>query len=153
VAPRLADLKTNKMSATQLINKFKVYEPSERDTIGTVSSLIPKGKLKFIPNTITKYQNGVNKAIGIILINQAGESTTLPLSKRVSKGIVDAFEAGKSKKELLGAIAKLEVTQFEHNTTGEMCQVVSAPIGEAGTEEEYTVADLGKSTVTFEELI
>jgi len=141
------------MSATQLISKFKVYEPSERDSLGTVASLIPKGKLKFIPNTIKKYQDKINQAIGIILINQAGESTTLPLSKRVSKGIVDAFEAGADKKKLLSAIAKLEVTQFEHNKTGKMCQVVSAPVGEAGTEEEYTVADLGESTVSFEELI
>lgn len=140
------------MSATMLINKFKVYEPTERETIGTVSSMIPKGKLKLIPNTVKKYEDGTNKAIGVILINKDGESTTLPCSKAVSKVMVDALLAGKTKKDVLSAIAKLEITQFEHNKTHELCQVISAPVGEGNTEEEYTIDLLAKSTTAYEDL-
>ena len=140
------------MSVTQLINKFKVYISSERETIGTVASLIPTGKLKLIPNTVKKYQDGVNKAIGIILTNAEDESTTLPCSKAVSKKMVDALENGAKKADVLAIIAKLDVTQFEHNKTGEICQVISAPIGEGSTEEEYLVTALAKNVKTYEDL-
>ena len=135
-----------------LVNPFKTYVPSERDTIGTVSSFIPKGKLKFIPNTIKKYQDGVNKAIGIILTNVKGESTTLPCSKAVSKKMVIALEEGSDKEEVLGIIAKLDVTQFVHNKTNEICQVVSAPVGKGSTEEDYLMDVLKKSVKEYADL-
>ena len=136
-----------------LLNPFKTYVPSEREVVGTVGSLIPNGKLKLIPGTIARYEAGTNKAIGIILINKAGESTTLPCSKKVSKTVVDALANGKSKSECLAAIAKLEVTEYENNKTHKLQQTISAPIGEAGVEEELTIVAANKSTVAFEDLI
>jgi hypothetical protein len=139
------------MSATMLINKFKEYIPSEREIIGTVASMIPNGKLKLIPNTVEKYENGVNKAIGIILINSAGESTTLPCSKAVSKAVVEALNAGENKKDVLAIIAKLEITQFVHKTTGEICQVVAAPIS-YGDEEEISTDFALESVKSYSDL-
>lgn len=140
------------MSATKLINKFKEYVPTERDSLGTVASLIPKGKLRLIPGTIKRFNDGVKKAIGVILTNQEGESTTLPCSKAVSATVVSALEAGVPKVDVLAIISKLEVTQFEHDKTGKMCQVISAPVGEGSTEEEFLVTALAKNTKQYEDL-
>ena len=139
------------MNAT-LINPFKVYVPSEREVVGTVGSMIPNGKLKLIPGTIARYEAGTNKAIGVILLNKAGESTTLPCSKKVSATVVSALANGKTKAEVLSAIAKLEITEYENNKTHEMQQTISAPIGEAGMEEELSIVAANKSTVTYEDL-
>ena len=139
------------MNAT-LINPFKVYVPSERDIVAVVSALIPQGKIKFIPNTLKKYRDGVNKAVGVILTNKKGESTTLPCSKAVSKAIVSALDSGTPKADCLAVIAKLEVTQFEHNQTHEMVQVISAPVGVGGEEEELNIAQAVSNTATYEDL-
>lgn len=135
-----------------LLNPFKVYVPSERDVVAVVSTLIPQGKLKLVPGTVKRYKDGINKAIGVILINKKGESTTLPCSKAVSKAMVDALDSDTPKKDVLSAISKLEITQFEHNTTHEIVQVISAPVGEGGEEEEFTIESLTKNATTFENL-
>jgi len=143
------------MNAT-LINPFKVYVPSERDVVAVVGDLIPGGTLKFIPRTIAKFKTEVNKAIGVILTNAEGESTTLPCSKAVSRSIVDAMEDGTvTKSGALAIIAGLQITEFTHNKTNEVCQVISAPVGEGSDEEELTItkANLAKNKVTYEDLI
>jgi hypothetical protein len=138
------------MNTITLLNPFKVYVPSERDVVATVSQLIPKGKLKFIPNTIKKYKDGVNKAIGVILINAKGESTTFPCSKAVSKTIVNALENGETKQDCLAVIAKLEITQYEYQ--GTVMQTISANVGEGSSEEEYVTEMLVKNVKTYEDL-
>jgi len=143
------------MNAT-LVNPFKVYVPAEREIVAVVGDLIPGGTLKFIPRTIAKFKSGVNKAVGVILTNAEGESTTLPCSKAVSKSIVEAMEDGTiTKANALAIIAGLEITEFVHNTTQEVCQVISAPVGEGTEEEALTInkVALAKNKVTYEDII
>lgn len=128
----------------------------ERLVIGTVESLIPNGTLRFIPRTIAKYKAGTNLAIGVILTNADGESTTLPCSKAVSKSIVDALEDETfTKRKALEIIAGLEIIEFVHNKTNEVCQVISAPFVEGGIRESltFTKTPLAKRKVSYEDLI
>ena len=140
------------MSATQLLNPFKVFETTERETIGTVASLIPNGKLKLIPGTINRYNEGTNVAIGVILIDKDGASTTLPCSKKVSKNVVNALENGTKKTDALIFIAKLEVCQYQNNKTHEIQQTISAPVGENGEEEEVDINVVPKTVATWADL-
>lgn len=143
------------MSTLTLVNPFKVYVPSERDVVAIVSTLIPSGTLKFIPKTIAKFKSGVNQAIGVILTNAKGESTILPCSKAVSKSIVEALDKDITKADALAIIASLEITQFVHNKTNEVCQVISAPVGEGSEEETLDInkVTLAKHKMTYEDLI
>ena len=140
------------MSATKLLKKFAVYERTERETLGTVLSLVPKGKLRFIPGTFRRYKEGITKAIGIILENSKGESTTLPCSKAVSKVVTTALEDGThTKRDLMKFISGLEVLQFD-DKEGETLQVISMPPGE-GDEEAFATEALAKQKpVTIEDL-
>lgn len=146
------------MATTTLINPFKVYVPSERDVVGIVADLIPNGTLRFIPRTLDKFRKGTNLAIGVILTNANGESTTLPCSKAVSKNAVDNLDSGKATKEnVLGIIACLEITQFVHEKTNEVCQVISAPVSEGGEEDGFAITKANiakaKAKMTYEDLI
>ena len=142
------------METKALLNPFKVYVPKERNIVGMVADLIPNGKLRFIPRTIKKYKDNINLAIGVILTNAEGESTTLPCSKAVSKSIVEALDNGTEKADCLGIIARLEITEFKHNKSNEMVQVISAPVGEGGEEEsiDITKVSLAKRKLTYEEI-
>jgi hypothetical protein len=144
------------MSTATLLNPFKVYVPTERDIVGMVSEIIPNGTLRFIPRTISKFKSGVNQAIGVILTNNKGESTTLPCSKAVSKSIVEAIDNGSvTKADALAIVAGLEITQFVHNKTNEIVQIISAPATEGTAEEsiDITRVALAKHKVAYEDLI
>jgi len=133
------------------VENIEEYVATERVTLGTVASLFRRGDIvKLIPGTVERYLDGTNKAIGLILINAKGESTTLSCSKKVSKAMVEALEAGKEMKLVLSTIVKLEVTQFK-SKSGEIMQTISAPVGEGGDELEITVTDAVK--INFEDLI
>ena len=141
---------------TTLLKPFEVYVPAERDVVATVGELIPNGSLMFIPRTIAKYKSGTNLAVGMVLTTADGKSTTLPCSRAVSKSIVDAMEdESLTKTGALAIIAGLEITQFVHNTTNEVCQVISAPVGQGADEEILTItrANIAKNKVTYEDLI
>ena len=130
--------------------QFKVWEPTQGNLteLGTVASLIPGGSIKFTPGSLAKYQAGQIKAISMLLINKKGESTTAPLSKRVSATIKNALANGSGKTECLQAILKLQVLETEDESN-----IISAPRGANGEEEEVTVASASKSKVTYEDLV
>ena len=124
--------------------EFKVYQGTQTslETIGTVLAQIPGGSLKFVPGTFTS-----GKRIAVILTNKAGESTVVACSKRVSATLQAALADGKTKKEMLGAIAKLEISEDEEGRN-----FIVAPQGAGGQEEDFTVAELKKSVATYEDL-
>jgi hypothetical protein len=131
--------------------QFKVYERAESTLveIGTVGQQIPGGSLKFTPNSLAKFQAGQIKAISMLLANKKGESLTMPLSKRVSATIKNALENGSTKSDCLKAIAKLTIVETE-----EGANIISAPQGTGGVEEEITInATVTNSKVSYEDLV
>lgn len=131
---------------------FKQYVSTANLTeLGTVSSSIPNGSLKFVPGTIDRYKLGTIKAMAMILIDSKGDSLTVPLSKRVSAVIMKALENGSTKRDVLGAIAKLDVIEDEQGRN-----FISAPRSASGEEESFEIgakgANVARSKATYEEL-
>jgi len=132
--------------------QFKEYVSTANLTeLGTVSSFIPNGSLKFVPGTIDRYTLGTIKAMAMILTNSAGESVSVPLSKKVSAVIKKALDNATPKKEILAAIAKLEILENEKGAN-----TISAPRGSTGEEESFDIgakgANVSKVKVTYEDL-
>jgi hypothetical protein len=131
--------------------QFKMYERAESTLveIGTVGQQIPGGSLKFTPGSLAKFQAGSIKAISMLLTNKKGESLTMPLSKRVSGTIKNALENGKAKSDCLKAIAKLLILETE-----EGANIISAPQGEGGVEEELVInTSATNSKVSYQDLV
>lgn len=131
--------------------QFKVYEPSTKlESQGTVNEIIPGGKLKFVPGTIDRYNNGEIKSMNMILIDEDGASATCPLSKRVSKTIKKALDSGATKEEVASVIFTLEIVEDEDGRL-----FIVAPRGSSGEEEEFTFTQLRKKNFkkTYEDLV
>ena len=131
--------------------QFKVYERTESTLveIGTVGAQIPNGSLNFTPNSLNKFKAGQIKAISMLLTNKKGESLTMPLSKRVSATIKNALDNDSTKSDCLKAIAKLTIVETE-----EGANIISAPQGEGGVEEEITInASVTNSKVSYQDLV
>jgi hypothetical protein len=123
---------------------FKIYEGSGTtlETLGTVASNVgKKGGLRFVPNTFTS-----GKRIAVILTDSKGASTVIACSTRVSATIRNAKKDGSTDKELLSAIANLEISDDDQGRN-----FIIAPTG-VGTTETFTMASLVVQAVTFEEL-
>ena len=132
--------------------QFKPYVSTANLTeLGTVSSFIPGGSLKFVPGTIDRYKLGTIKAMAMILIDSNDDSASVPLSKRVSAVVKNALDNGSPKKDVLAAIAKLEILEDEDGRN-----FISAPRGSSGDEEAFEIGEKGsnvkKSKITYEEL-
>ena len=129
--------------------QFKMWTPTESNLteLGTVAQQIPGGSIKFTPGSLAKYQAGQIKAISVLFTNKKGESTTAPLSKRVSATIGNALKNGSTKKDCLAAILKLQVLETESGDN-----IISAPRGAGGEEEELTVAAGQKVATSYETL-
>lgn len=129
---------------------FKEYVSTPKLTeLGTVATMIPGGTLKFCPGTIAKFNDGLIKAMAMVLTAKDGKSTTCPLSKRVSATVKKALEGGAPKKDVIAAIAKLNVCESIETGNTTIC----APIGKGGEEEEFSVATSAKSAVSYDELV
>jgi len=123
--------------------QFKVYEPSTKlESLGAVNEIIPGGKLKFVPGTIDRYNNGDIKSMNMILIDEDGASATCPLSKKVSKTIKKALDSGSTKGEVASVIFNLEIIEDEDGRF-----FIVAPRGSSGEEEEFSFAQLKKDNV------
>ena len=134
---------------THMALQFKVYEPSNTlESLGTVNAIIPGGKLKFVPGTIDRYNNGVIKSMNMILIDKKGASATCPLSKRVSATIKKALDSGSTKEEVAAVIFNLEIGEDED---GRM--FIMAPRGSSGEEEEFSFSEVKKVKTTYEDLV
>lgn len=116
--------------------------------LGTVAQQIPGGSIKFTPGSLAKYLAGQIEAISMVLYDKKGESDTAPLSKRVSATIKNALANGSSKTECLQAILKLQLVETKDGSN-----IISAPRGAGGEEEEVTVASASKSKVTYDDLV
>jgi len=128
--------------------QFKVYEPSNTlESLGTVNEIIPGGKLKFVPGTIDRYNNGVIKSMNMILIDSEGASATCPLSKRVSATVKKALDSGSSKGEVAAVIFNLEIGEDEEGRL-----FIMAPRGSSGEEEEFSFNEVQKATVSYQDL-
>jgi hypothetical protein len=130
--------------------QFKMWTPTESNLteLGTVASQIRGGKIKFTPGSLAKYQAGQIKAISILLTNKKGESTTAPLSKRVSATMKSALANGSTKQDCLSAILKLQLLETEDGAN-----IISAPRGASGEEEEVSVESGAKSQTTYEDIL
>lgn len=128
--------------------QFKVYEPSNTlESLGTVNEIIPGGKLKFVPGTIDRYNNGVIKSMNMILIDSSGASATCPLSKRVSATVKKALDTGSSKQEVAAVIFNLEVGEDEDGRL-----FIMAPRGSSGEEEEFSFDQTTTVSVSYQDL-
>ena len=133
--------------------QFKQYvSTSSLTELGTVNSFIPNGSIKFVPGTINRYNLGSIKAMAMILINSSGESVTVPLSKPVSAVIKKALDNATPKREVLGAIAKLDILENEEGMI-----LICAPRGASGEEESFEIgvkgANVSKVKATYEDLV
>lgn len=128
---------------------FKEYVSTPKLTeLGTVASLIPGGTVKFCPGTIAKFNDGLIKAMSMVLTAKDGQSTTCPLSKRVSATVKKALEGGAPKRDIISAIAKLNVCESIDGKITTIC----APVGKGGEEEEFTIESSAKLAVSYEDL-
>ena len=128
---------------------FKNYEATTTlESLGTVNENIPGGKLKFVPGTIDRYNNGIIKSMNMILIDKTGASATCPLSKRVSATIKKALDNGATKEEVIASIFQLEIGEDEDER-----MFIMAPRGSSGEEEGFTFAQLKKVKKTYNDLV
>lgn len=129
---------------------FKTWTPtaSNLTEMGTVAEQIPNGTIKFTPGSLDRYNSGQIKAISMLLVNKQGESDTAPLSKRVSATISNALKNGATKRDCLTAILKLEMIETEDGAN-----IISAPRGAGGEEEEVTVVSASKTKVSYDDLV
>ena len=122
---------------------FKVYVMTEREVLGTVNELAQAGgKLKFSQKSL----NDKSKQLCVVIERKDGKSATVTCSKAVTAGLRAAMENGTSKKKCLASIMALEVVEAPNGGN-----YVSAPAGAQG--ESFTVAELKKESVSFEELV
>jgi len=123
---------------------FKKYESAELEVLGTLATIAGKGgKLRFT----NRSWNGTGQ-LCIVIEKKDGTSDTCTCSKTVTTAIRKAVEAGQSKKDVLGAIVNLDIIEASNGGN-----YVSAPMGEGGELESFTIGELASVDVTFEELI
>lgn len=116
--------------------------------LGTVASIIPGGTVKFCPGTIAKFNDGLIKAMSMVLTAKDGKSTTCPLSKKVSVRVQKALEGGTPKRDVIGAIAKLNICESIDGKITTIC----APLGKGGEEEEFSIETSAKLEVSYDDL-
>lgn len=128
---------------------YAVYVSTQKlNELGTVASLHPGGSIKFCPGTIDKYNSGVTKAMAMVLTLKNGQSTTCPLSKRVSTTIKKALDNGVSKRDVISAILKLNICESLDGKTTTIC----APVGKGGEEEEFAIQSTSKLAMSYEDI-
>jgi hypothetical protein len=129
---------------------YAVYVSTPKlNELGTVASLHPGGSIKFCPGTIDKYNAGTIKAMAMVLTLKNGESTTCPLSKRVSATIKKAFDNGATKRDIIAAILKLNICESIDGNNTTIC----APAGQSGDEEDFAIQSTAKVASSYEDLV
>ena len=135
--------------------EFKTYvRKNNLKDEGTVASQIPGGKLKFTPGSLAKYLAGEIKSISMLLLDSKGDSLTAPLSKKVATTIKNALENGRTKKECLAVILKLNVYETDRvdEETGKKGYVIAAPAGSDGEEVEISVGEETQVKLEYSDL-
>jgi len=116
--------------------------------LGTVASLHAGGSVKFCPGTISRFNDGVIKAMSMVLTLKDGTSTTCPLSTRDSLTVKNALDNGAPKRDVIAAILKLNICESLDGKITTIC----APVGKGGEEEEFVIDSTAKQAVSYEEL-
>ena len=129
---------------------FSVYE-REGGTltdVGTISSNLPRGaKVSFCPGTIGRFETKQKKGMAL-LIKSGEESTTIPISFFLSTKALAALKADVSKKDVIANLIKLPLYQREDES------LVIGRVGDpSGGEEEFTLTQLSKTTVSYEQMV
>jgi hypothetical protein len=110
------------------------------ENLGTVASNFKGMSLRFTNKNLAS-----EKRVNIIAKDKSGEEYNLPLSAPLSGVVRKALANGKSKKEILAAITKLDLYQ-----DGEK-YFVFQPQGEAN--EEFLVDNLASEKVSYDEMV
>lgn len=110
------------------------------ENLGTVASNFKGMSLRFTNKNLAS-----EKRVNIIAKDKSGEEYNLPLSAPLSGVVRKALANGKSKKEILAAITKLDLYQ-----DGEK-YFVFQPQGEAN--EEFLVDTLASEKVSYDEMV
>ena len=122
---------------------FKVYESPTLEVLGTLAGIAGKGgKLRFTNRSF----NGKGQ-LCVVMERKDGLSDTVTCSKVVTSACRKALEAGQNKKQVLAAIKDLDIVEAPNGGN-----YISAPMGEAGEIESFTIEELTKSKVSYEEL-
>jgi hypothetical protein len=123
---------------------FQVYESATLEVLGTLKSVAGTGgKLRF-----TNKSMNANGSLCVVIEKKDGKSATATCSKVVSAAIRKALAAGKTKQEALAAIVDLDIVEAPNGGN-----YISAPRGEGGEVESFTIAALAKEVFSFEELV
>lgn len=123
---------------------FQKYESATLEVLGTLASIAGKGgKLRFTNRSF----NG-NGQLCVVIEKKDGTSDTATCSKTVTAAARKALAAGQSKKDVLAAIKDLDIIEATNGGN-----YISAPMGEAGEIESFTIEQLTKVNVSFEELV
>ena len=110
------------------------------ENLGTVASNFKGMSLRFTNKNLAS-----EKRVNIIAKDKSGEEYNLPLSAPLSGVVRKALANGKSKKEILAAITKLDLYQ-----DGEK-YFVFQPQGEAN--DEFLVDNLASEKVSYDEMV
>ena len=111
------------------------------ESVGTVANNFKGYRLRF-----TKANLASTKRVTLIAKDKDGEEWILPCTAPLSGQIRKALNNGKSQKEILAAVAKLDIMQDDEDK-----YFVFQPQGEQ--QEEFLVEDLKKITATYDELV
>ena len=123
---------------------FQKYESAELTVLGTLVSVAGKGgKLRFTNKSLNS-----NGQLCVVIEKKDGTSDTATCSKTVTAAARKAFAAGQKKKDVLAAIRELDIIEATNGGN-----YISAPMGEGGEIESFTIEELNKVGVSFEELV
>ena len=125
---------------------FKDYGGVELEVLGTLASIAGKGgKLRFTNGSV----NNTAKQLCVVIKKANGTSDTTTCSKTITKSCRAAFAAGLTKSRVLASLINLDIIEATNGGN-----YISAPMGEGGEIEEYTIDALKKEEpVTYEELV
>lgn len=111
------------------------------ENVGSVASNYKGMSLRFTKNNLSS-----TKRVTLIAKDKKGEEFLLPCSTPLSGMIRKALSGGKSQREVLAIITKLDIYTDEDGK-----YFVFQPQGDAA--EEFMVDDLKKSSVTYDEMV
>jgi len=119
---------------------FQKYESVTLEVLGTLAGLAGVGgKLRFT----NKSYNGTG-LLCVVIEKKDGTSDTATCSKVITAAVRKALAAGTSKKQALAAIVNLDIIEASNGGN-----YISAPMGEGGEIESFTIAELTKEAKTF----
>jgi hypothetical protein len=124
---------------------FKKYEGVTLEVLGTLAALCGVGgKLRFTNRSMAN----PNRQLCVVITKKDGTSDTVTCSKIVTKAIRAALAAGTTKLEALGAIVDLNIIEATNGGN-----YISAPMGEGGEFEDFTIAEVKKQRLRLKTLL